>query len=68
MRVLYPKHPNYFGCLSQKMKGIKMELITLTQNQFLLYELLVTVLSMAFGAFVHQVWLDRNIFKNEVKK
>jgi hypothetical protein len=50
------------------MKGIKMELITLTQNQFLLYELLVTILSMAFGAFVYQVWLDRNIFKNEVKK
>jgi len=45
-----------------------MELITLTQNQFLLYELLVTVLSMAFGAFIYQVWLDRDVFKNEAQK
>ena len=46
-----------------------MEMITLTQNQFLLYELLVTVLSMGFGAFVYRVYLDRDIWKNkEVKK
>ena len=36
-----------------------METITLTQNQLMFYELIVTILSMGFGAFVHQIWIDR---------
>jgi len=41
-----------------------METITITENALLIYETIVTLISMAFGAFVHQIWIDRKELLN----
>ncbi len=41
-----------------------METIIITENALLIYETIVTLISMAFGAFIHQLWIDRRELLN----